>query len=389
MLAHDLVGKTLFLKVVDITVRSGSYCCSRCEADGGLQGKPGVLWDQEIYQGFQYNTDRTFFHTFELEKCMAGLSFADEKEAAKFQKRVAKEITKQGLGGSPGQGQALTEEQIRRLGLTEEQIRDKDTREFIISYIEQEKEEQRLKEEKERLEAYSNGNGSPTPPRKGSVSRVGRAPPPPPPPPLPPSAPPALPPAPPPSLPPGLPHPRGGMAARAGMLSPQATGGSSMGKKAPPPPPPRRGHVATHSAGSSSPPSRSPIPASPEPPHTRTPPQPPAPKFAFPPPLPDAGVYVRQPPQPPRAIPTPPAPPPPSAPPLPPKTPLEENDRSGHRFGLPPPSVPPTPVRAPPAPRLPVRSSGPPPPPRPPVELLAPPAHGMYQTCESTRARTD
>src|SRR5580704_15937538 len=48
----------------------------------------GVIWDQEIYDTFAYNQDRTFFHTFELEDCLAALSFADEKEAKKFKQKV-------------------------------------------------------------------------------------------------------------------------------------------------------------------------------------------------------------------------------------------------------------------------------------------------------------
>ena len=48
----------------------------------------GVIWDQEIYDTFSYNQDRVFFHTFELEDCLAGLSFADEKEAKTFKKKL-------------------------------------------------------------------------------------------------------------------------------------------------------------------------------------------------------------------------------------------------------------------------------------------------------------
>ena len=47
-----------------------------------------MIWDQEIYDSFSYNHDRTFFHTFELEECLAGLSFADEKEAKTFRKKI-------------------------------------------------------------------------------------------------------------------------------------------------------------------------------------------------------------------------------------------------------------------------------------------------------------
>ncbi|KAK2745549.1 hypothetical protein FQN57_003674 [Myotisia sp. PD_48] len=71
VLANDLVGHTFWIKLVDISPAGR-----------------GTLWDQEIYDGFSYNQDRTFFHTFELEECLAGLSFADEKEAKTFKKKV-------------------------------------------------------------------------------------------------------------------------------------------------------------------------------------------------------------------------------------------------------------------------------------------------------------
>ncbi|GME24124.1 Actin associated WSP1 protein [Neofusicoccum parvum] len=71
VLANDLVGNTFWIKLVDISPLNR-----------------GVIWDQEIYDTFSYNQDRTFFHTFELEQCLAGLSFADEKEAKQFKKKV-------------------------------------------------------------------------------------------------------------------------------------------------------------------------------------------------------------------------------------------------------------------------------------------------------------
>ncbi|KAL2368014.1 hypothetical protein, variant [Blastomyces gilchristii SLH14081] len=71
VLANDLVGHTFWIKLVDVSPAGR-----------------GVVWDQEIYDGFSYNQDRTFFHTFELEECLAGLSFADEKEAKTFMKKV-------------------------------------------------------------------------------------------------------------------------------------------------------------------------------------------------------------------------------------------------------------------------------------------------------------
>ncbi|KAK5130315.1 hypothetical protein LTR08_002201 [Meristemomyces frigidus] len=71
VLANDLVGNTFWLKLVDIS-----------------PANRGVVWDQEIYDSFQYNQDRTFFHTFEGEAVLFGLSFADEKEARQFRKKV-------------------------------------------------------------------------------------------------------------------------------------------------------------------------------------------------------------------------------------------------------------------------------------------------------------
>ncbi|KAL3229595.1 Proline-rich protein LAS17 [Nakaseomyces bracarensis] len=71
-LVDDLVGNTFFLKLVDIF------------------GHRGVLWDQELYVNFEYNQDRTFFHTFEMEDCYAGLLFVDISDAAHFHKRVEK-----------------------------------------------------------------------------------------------------------------------------------------------------------------------------------------------------------------------------------------------------------------------------------------------------------
>ncbi|CAI8493075.1 unnamed protein product [Hanseniaspora opuntiae] len=50
----------------------------------------GVIWDQELYVNFDYIQDRTFFHTFEMEECLAGLLFEDTHEAQHFYKRVTK-----------------------------------------------------------------------------------------------------------------------------------------------------------------------------------------------------------------------------------------------------------------------------------------------------------
>ncbi|EEH43154.1 uncharacterized protein PADG_07974 [Paracoccidioides brasiliensis Pb18] len=96
VLANDLVGHTFWIKLVDVSPAGR-----------------GVLWDQEIYDGFSYNQDRTFFHTFELEECLAGLSFADEKEAKTFMKKVlereksaSRETKATSFGSLRGQGPA-------------------------------------------------------------------------------------------------------------------------------------------------------------------------------------------------------------------------------------------------------------------------------------------
>ncbi|ODV97440.1 hypothetical protein PACTADRAFT_49151 [Pachysolen tannophilus NRRL Y-2460] len=70
VLVDDLVGHTFWLKLVDIL------------------GGRGVVWDQELYVNFEYNQDRTFFHSFELEKFYAGLLFEDTSDATHFYKRV-------------------------------------------------------------------------------------------------------------------------------------------------------------------------------------------------------------------------------------------------------------------------------------------------------------
>ncbi|OTB11007.1 hypothetical protein K445DRAFT_69197 [Daldinia sp. EC12] len=71
VLCNDLVGNTYWLKLVDVSTAGR-----------------GVIWDQEIFENWSYNQDRTFFHTFELEDCLAGLSFVDEKEAKQFKKKM-------------------------------------------------------------------------------------------------------------------------------------------------------------------------------------------------------------------------------------------------------------------------------------------------------------
>ncbi|SNX85311.1 related to Neural Wiskott-Aldrich syndrome protein [Melanopsichium pennsylvanicum] len=67
---RDLAKATFYFKVVD------------------LKGTRGVIWEHELYDGFQYNQDRTFFHSYEGDECLIAFSFADETEASDLYKKV-------------------------------------------------------------------------------------------------------------------------------------------------------------------------------------------------------------------------------------------------------------------------------------------------------------
>ncbi|KYO47529.1 neural Wiskott-Aldrich syndrome protein [Alligator mississippiensis] len=47
-----------------------------------------LLWEQELYNNFVYNSPRGFFHTFAGDTCQVGLNFASEEEAKTFRKTV-------------------------------------------------------------------------------------------------------------------------------------------------------------------------------------------------------------------------------------------------------------------------------------------------------------
>jgi hypothetical protein len=47
-----------------------------------------IVFEQEIYFGFKYQELAPFFHSFEVEDCVAGLCFTDEAEAKKFAGQV-------------------------------------------------------------------------------------------------------------------------------------------------------------------------------------------------------------------------------------------------------------------------------------------------------------
>nr|XP_015206245.1 PREDICTED: wiskott-Aldrich syndrome protein [Lepisosteus oculatus] len=51
-----------------------------------------MIWEQELYNQFTYSSPKPYFHTFTADDCQAGLNFADEQEAANFQKHVEEKI---------------------------------------------------------------------------------------------------------------------------------------------------------------------------------------------------------------------------------------------------------------------------------------------------------
>ncbi|KAJ5791040.1 uncharacterized protein N7518_008051 [Penicillium psychrosexuale] len=364
VLCNDLVGRTFWLKIVDVSPTGR-----------------GVIWDQEIYDNFAYNQDRTFFHTFELEACPAGLSFVDEKEAKTFIKKVherekhaSKETTKTPFASTRGQGPAPVTngkvgrslfgsllhrssptpsappptapapsiqiapppltlspitpsakpdlpfdtsdpswkgllDELKGMGITEDQIAENS--EFIKAWIDQ---KQAAAAESVPAEDQNKPKAAPPPP---------------------PSAPPAP---------------------KVATISPQDTGSSSTSRRGPPPPPPSR---KTRSEAPEEPVS---LPREPSPPARR---------FNAPPPFADAGKFAEPagpvPPRRPRATSNVNAGPPP--PPRPPKTPMDDSQyiqSSQSRFGVPPPFSGDRKVSAPPAPpsRSPAPGGPPPPPPR-------------------------
>ncbi|KAF9976927.1 hypothetical protein BGZ65_007612 [Modicella reniformis] len=59
-------ANTFYLRIVDL-----------------LYGR-GIVWEQELYNGFVYTRDKAFFHSFQTDSYIAGFSFADEHEADIF-----------------------------------------------------------------------------------------------------------------------------------------------------------------------------------------------------------------------------------------------------------------------------------------------------------------
>ncbi|KAI1392291.1 uncharacterized protein F4822DRAFT_123566 [Hypoxylon trugodes] len=420
VLSNDLVGNTYWLKLVDVSPAGRA-----------------VIWDQEIFENWSYNQDRTFFHTFELEDCLAGLSFVDEKEAKQFKKKMdereknaskatrntpfggaTQQPVKTGFFGSIFGGHrhssAPTPPESPRNGLPHShshertpsgngngfhkppsrfaklEAYDPNWRENFGNFLsEQGLTDEFIRENQDFIVEFLKEQGGAIPSNGSTATAPTPAPPPPPPPPSNTSVTNGLSShshshgrAPPPPPPP----PVGGMRSTSESVS---TSGSRRGAPPPPPAPRRSGKTEL-------------VHREPTPPQE---PVPPRPRFNAPPPLPDAGRYAN-------AESAPRAPPGPAPPPRPPKTPMEEQQEekpAGHKFGVPPAftgqrlnnAPPPTPARgpvpppppreqpqaippAPPAPPAPPGlppklpgTSAPPPPPAASRPIPAPPPRGM------------
>ncbi|KAM7205585.1 proline-rich protein LAS17 [Rhypophila sp. PSN 637] len=364
VLANDLVGNTYWIKMVDIS-----------------PGNRGVIWDQEIFDTWHYNQDRVFFHTFELEECLAGLSFVDEKEAKQFlkkmndrEKNASKATIKTPFGGSAPththkhhgllggifgghrhSSAPTPPESPRHVAPPPSHSRSGSANGNIHNGYP-------VRSEFATLDAFDplwRENFGDDLKSKGLTddfirdnqdfivdflkqeqaekSRQAAAPP---------------------------PH------------MPLPVNGGSAGVRAPPPPPPAAPPAPKRAAAPPPPPAprrsgKVEVAVQREPTPPRDPSPPPArPRFAVPPPISDAGKYAHI--DPPRAVPAAPGPPPP---PRPPKTPMDESEHQAPRFGVPPPfsgqrSVPPPPPsRGPVPPPPPSRETGQPaslPPPLPP-----------------------
>ena len=379
VLANDLIGNTFWIKLVDVS-----------------PANKGVIWDQEIYEPFYYNQDRTFFHSFELEDCLAGLSFVDEKEAKTFKKKMdereknASKATRNtaflGIAGSGISAPVQTEKHHGRFSNllhghrpssnynqspqsiipprqapipvqqpnghapSELDAVDPSWRGMLQELMKEGITEDQIAQNAEFIKSYIKNQQRDTTSSNGTItdSSFVKAPPPPP------------------AAPPSVHHP----------ISPQNTGSTVTSRRGPPPAPPapRR--------------SRAEVPLAPSPPPQATPPRtpsPPRPKFRAPPPIADAGKY---------AGPNAPAPPSrsrqtssavapnsgPPPPPRPPKTVENEDHEPKSKWSIPPPFVG---ERNPTAPVIPTRNTIPVPPPRsrdvssthavPPSTAMAPP----------------
>ncbi|KAJ2033531.1 hypothetical protein H4S03_005590 [Coemansia sp. S3946] len=366
-----------------------------------------ILWEQELYEGFDFAEQRPFFYTVAGDEHLFGLDFADAKEAAGFASKVARRVSKlsvkqrpssttpaaaqmsqsqqqqqqqapptaaargaKSLGGPTATQRILNldDDKYRKLvkalaahSITEGTLDDPETAKFIQKFVSQ----------------------------NGSVDNMIRSSQPAPPAQAPPRPPPTTAPLPPP--PPPQAH------------SPGPVSRAAPASQMPPPPPPRRGappppppprHRATAQQQQptmpiSMPQAQVPLPPPPPPPPPRDARGSPVPSSQLPPPPPPRRVHntpspvYQMPPE--YHVPSAPPMPPPTAPPLPvfsapppPSHQQQQPSRPPVPPQAPPPQAPPPPpqLQAPPqAPPLPPQAPPPQaPPPQAPPPSVAPPA---------------
>ncbi|ORZ03164.1 hypothetical protein BCR43DRAFT_482849 [Syncephalastrum racemosum] len=64
--------------------RKNSYFIRLVDIEDGQ----GILWEQELFKGFQLVRDAPFFYSFETDDCLAGLEFVEPSEADSFFKKL-------------------------------------------------------------------------------------------------------------------------------------------------------------------------------------------------------------------------------------------------------------------------------------------------------------
>ncbi|CAO3645783.1 unnamed protein product [Mucor hiemalis] len=71
-----------------------AFCKDRSKNDSyfiriiDMEDRRGVVWEQELYNGFDYNKDCAFFHTFATDDYLAGILFVHQGEAEVFHEKV-------------------------------------------------------------------------------------------------------------------------------------------------------------------------------------------------------------------------------------------------------------------------------------------------------------
>ncbi|KAJ2799243.1 hypothetical protein H4S07_005491, partial [Coemansia furcata] len=61
-----------------------------------------ILWEQELYEGFDFVEQRPFFYTVAGDEYLFGIDFSDAKEATGFASKVARRVAKLSVKQRPG-----------------------------------------------------------------------------------------------------------------------------------------------------------------------------------------------------------------------------------------------------------------------------------------------